>query len=232
MSEHAAGKTLDLFRLIVHDIFDRDQATEACISVRTGDGGARLIAIATDCDAFGRFFRPVGRLRDVVSETCKTMAVICRDRAIIHNGPGSKKVEPSTVDQGGTIYSIGVELKSSDHDLRADLIEMFESLIPPPNLHLEVQGHHVRHRVPLRIIDLSVDDGVMGKLLISGELHNVPVQVREAQVFIGGIPVGKCDVDYQFNVTSGASLKDAARMLGEINKALLARMPSPLNGKV
>lgn len=106
--------------------------------------------------------------------------------------------------------------------------------MPPPNIHLEVQGRHVHARAPLRMMELTVGDDVTGKARLTGELHNLPPKMHDGQdvspiILIGGIPVGLCKLPYQFNVTAGLGLKDAESMTPEINKALAARMPSPLN---
>jgi hypothetical protein len=229
-------KTLDLFRLILHGVFQNDKVTEVCVSVKPNGDGDPLVAIASDCDAFEQYLQPSGRLKTVVSETCRTLAVVCRDRAVIHRGAVSEPVEPSQIQHDRAICSIGAELRFDEPGLRTALIELMESLIPPPGIHLEVQGHHIHARAPLRIIDLLIDDGGMGNLSVTGELHNLPPKLHEKHVvypiiLIGGIPVGQCILHYQFNITAGLGLKDAETMIAEVNRALEARMPSPLNDR-
>lgn len=229
-------KTLDLFRLILHGVFQHDKATEVCISIRNeGDGGISA-AIATDCDAFDRYYQPTGRLKTVIAETLRTLAVACKDRAIVHRGAVSDPVSPTQIQHDRTICSLGAELRCVDLGLRKALLELVETLMPPPNIHLEVQGRHVHARAPLQMLKLTVDDGVMGKLLLIGELHNLPPKIHEGQdvrpiILVSGIPVGLCELAYQFNVTAGLGLKDAETMIPEINRALAARMPSPLNDR-
>lgn len=226
-------KALDLFRLILHVIFQNDQATEVCVSIRTDDDGSHLVSIATDCDAFEQFHKPVGRLKAVISETCRRLVVVCRDWAVLHRGTESKPVEPSQIQHDRTICSIGADLLCPDPGLRKALLELVEALMPPPHIHLEVQGRHLHARAPLQMIRLSVGDTAMGATTVTGELHNLPPRMHEHHdvrpvILIGGIPVGPCDLPYQFNVTAGLGMKDAKAAIQEINRALAVRMPSPL----
>jgi hypothetical protein len=226
-------KAMDLFRLILHGIFQNDKATEVCVSVKPNGEGDNLVAIATDCDAFERYYQPTGRLKTVISETCRTLAVVCRDRAVVHRGAVSDPVEPSQIQHDRTICSIGAELRFDEPGLRNALIELMESLMPPPNIHLEVQGRHIHARAPLHMLELTVGDNVTGETTVTGELHNLPPKLHDKHVvypiiLVSGIPVGQCELPYQFNITAGLGLKDAETMIAEVNRALTARMPSPL----
>jgi hypothetical protein len=225
-------KTLDLFRLILHGVFKHDQATEMCVSIRTDDDGDHLVSIAANCDAFSQLLTPVGRLKSVISETCRTLAVVCRDRAVIHRGAVSNPIKPP-VQNERAICSIGAELRCADPCMRKALLELVETLMPPPNIHLEVQGRHVRSRAPLRLMELIVGDDATGKSRLTGELYGLPPKIHDGQevypaILVVGIPVGICKSPYQFNITAGLGLKDAEVMIPEINLALEARMPSPL----
>jgi hypothetical protein len=225
--------TLDLFRLILHVVFQNDRATEVCISITTDCDGCSSVAIASDCDAFERYYQPVGRLKSVIAETCRTLAVVCRDRAVVHRGAVSSPIKPSEIQHDRMICSIGAELRCTDPGLRQALIELVEALMPPPNIHLEVQGRHLHARAPLRMMELSVGDDETGKSRLTGELHNLPPAMHEHHaprpiILIGGIPVGLCELPYQFNVTAGCGLEDAETIVPEISRALASRMPSPL----
>ncbi len=226
-------KTLDLFRLVLFGVFQNERASEVCISVRPEDRGATFIAVATDCDAFEQLYEPVGNLKAVISDTCRTLAVICRDRAVVHRGAVSEPVCQREIQHDLTICSIGAELRCSDPGLRDALVKLVEALMPPPNVHLEVQGRHVHSRAPLQIVELSVGDDATGRTTMTGELHNLPQKLHELHdvqpiILVGGIPIGRCELPYQFNITAGLGLKDAETMLQEIGLALEARMPSPL----
>ncbi len=226
-------KALDLLRLILHGVFENERATEVCVSVKPNGDHEHLVAIASDCDAFERYYEPVGKLKEIIAETCRTLAVVCRDRAIVHRGAISEPVGARETQHELTICSIGAELRCSDPELRKSIIDLIESLMPPPNIHLEVQGRHLHARAPLQMIELTIDDDLVGKASLTGELHNLPQKLHDDHVvqplvLAGGIPIGPCTLPYQFNIIAGLGLRDSGGMLPEINRALRSRMPSPL----